>query len=122
MGWQLRDRLMNESILCMNGTLQTVYDQQMEINRLKKLVNSTRNVDISNAIEGKEIEIVGTLKYRIKAHACLHILNYLLLPDRTFSFCLFVCFDLGFHTRNPVIKYRPDASCMSHMEAHAEMP
>ena len=36
--------------------------------------------------------------------------------------CLFVCFDLGFHTRNPVIKYRPDASCMSHMEARAEMP
>ena len=35
--------------------------------------------------------------------------------------CLF-CFDLGFHTRNPVIKYRPDASCMSYMEARAEMP
>ena len=34
----------------------------------------------------------------------------------------FVCFDLGFHTRNPVIKYRPDASCMSYMEARAEMP
>ena len=33
-----------------------------------------------------------------------------------------VCFDLGFHTRNPVIKYRPDASCMSYMEARAEMP
>ena len=32
------------------------------------------------------------------------------------------CFDLGFHTRNPVIKYRPDASCMSYMEARAEMP
>ena len=35
---------------------------------------------------------------------------------------MFVCFDLGFHTRNPVIKYRPDASCMSYMEARAEMP
>ena len=33
-----------------------------------------------------------------------------------------VCFDLGFHTRNPVIKYWPDASCMSYMEARAEMP
>ena len=32
------------------------------------------------------------------------------------------CFDLGFHTRNPIIKYRPDASCMSYMEARAEMP
>ena len=43
--------------------------------------------------------------------------------QETFLFaCLFVCFDLGFHTRNPVIKYRPDASCMSHMEARAEMP
>ena len=39
------------------------------------------------------------------------------------NLCLFfVCFDLGFHTRNPVIKYRPDASCMSYMEARAEMP
>ena len=36
-------------------------------------------------------------------------------------FCFF-CFDLGFHTRNPVIKYRPDASCMSYMEARVEMP
>jgi alanine racemase len=54
-GWQLRDRLMNESILCMNGTLQTVYDQQNEINRLRKVVNSMKsmdNVDFSNAIEG----------------------------------------------------------------------
>ena len=33
-----------------------------------------------------------------------------------------VCFDLGFHTSNPEIKYRPDASCMSYMEAHAEAP
>ena len=39
-----------------------------------------------------------------------------------YLFVLFVCFDLGFHTRNPVIKYRPDASCMSYMEARAEMP
>ena len=37
--------------------------------------------------------------------------------------CLFVfCFDLGLHTSNPVIKYRPDTSCMSYMEALAEMP
>ena len=35
---------------------------------------------------------------------------------------VFFCFDLGFHTSNPVIKYRPDASCMSYMEARAEMP
>jgi len=37
-------------------------------------------------------------------------------------FPLFVCFDLGFHTSNPVIKYRPDASCMSHMEARQKCP
>ena len=46
---------MNESILCMNGTLQTVYDQQNEINRLRKVVNSMKSgdhVDFSNAIEG----------------------------------------------------------------------
>ena len=39
----------------MNGTLQTVYDQQNEINRLRKVVNSMKsmdNVDFSNAIEG----------------------------------------------------------------------
>ena len=37
--------------------------------------------------------------------------------------CLFVfCFDLGFHTNNPVMKYRPDASVMSYVEARAEMP
>ena len=37
---------------------------------------------------------------------------------------LFDCFDLGFQVsnRNPVIEYRPDPSCMSYMEAHAEMP
>ena len=40
----------------------------------------------------------------------------------TLNNILFVCFDLGFHTRNPVIKYRLDASCMSYMEARAEMP
>ena len=39
-----------------------------------------------------------------------------------YGIVLFVCFDLGFQTRNPVIKYRPDASCMSYMEARAEMP
>ena len=38
------------------------------------------------------------------------------------DFVLFVCFDLGFHTSNPVIKYQPDASCMSYMEARADMP
>ena len=40
----------------MNGTLQTVYDQQNEINRLRKVVNSMKSgdhVDFSNAIEGK---------------------------------------------------------------------
>ena len=31
-------------------------------------------------------------------------------------------FYLDFHTNNPVIKYRPDASCMSYMAALAEMP
>ena len=35
---------------------------------------------------------------------------------------MFVCFDLGFHNSNPVIKYRHDATCMSYMEARAEMP
>ena len=40
---------------------------------------------------------------------------------KLFHYSLFVCFDLGFHTRNPVIKYRPDASSMSYMEARAEM-
>mgnify|MGYP006064256827 CR=1 FL=1 len=28
---------------------------------------------------------MGTLKYRIKARACLHVLNFLPHPDRTFS-------------------------------------
>ena len=56
-----------------------------------------------------------------------HFIDFWLffLPTRLIrncTFILFVCFDLGFHTRNPVIKYRPDASCMSHMEARAEMP
>ena len=32
-GIQLKDRLMSESIMCMNGTLRTVYDQQKEITR-----------------------------------------------------------------------------------------
>ena len=32
------------------------------------------------------------------------------------------CFDLGFHISNPVIEYRLDPSCMSYMEARAEMP
>ena len=35
---------------------------------------------------------------------------------------VFFCFDLGFQISNPVIKYQPDPSCMSHMEARAEMP
>ena len=34
----------------------------------------------------------------------------------------FVCFDLGFQISNPVIEYQPDPSCMSYMEARAEMP
>ena len=37
-------------------------------------------------------------------------------------YLLFICFDLGFHTSNPVIKYRADVSCMSYMEARAELP
>ena len=54
---------MNESILCMNGTLQTVYDQQNEINRLRKVVNSMKsmdNVDFSNAIEGIVLTLIQT--------------------------------------------------------------
>ena len=35
--------------------------------------------------------------------------------------CLF-CFDLSFQISNPVIEYRPDPSCISYMEACAEMP
>ena len=35
--------------------------------------------------------------------------------------CLF-CFDLGFQISNPVIEYQPITSCMSYMEAYAEMP
>ena len=30
--------------------------------------------------------------------------------------------DLGFQISNPVIHYRPDPSCMSNMEARAEVP
>ena len=37
------------------------------------------------------------------------------------SVCLF-CFDLDFKISDPVIEYRPDPSCMSYMEACAEMP
>ena len=36
-------------------------------------------------------------------------------------FFLFV-FDLGFHTCNPVIKYQPDASCMSSMSGENNCP
>ena len=39
-----------------------------------------------------------------------------------FFMVLIVCFDLGFQISNPVIKYRPNPSCMSYMEARAEMP
>ena len=35
---------------------------------------------------------------------------------------LFVCFDLGLQISNPVIEYQSDPSCMSYMEARAEMP
>ena len=48
--------------------------------------------------------------------------NKMQCAAQTLSFVCFVCFDLGFHTSNPVIKYRSDASCMSYMEARAEMP
>ena len=34
----------------------------------------------------------------------------------------FVCFDLEFKISNPVIKYQYDPSCMSFMEAPAELP
>ena len=35
---------------------------------------------------------------------------------------VFFCFDLGLQISNPVIKYQPDPSCMSQMEALEEMP
>ena len=65
----------------------------------------------------------GTISYAggYQVHLDL-ILNTVIPRTECFLPCLFVCFDLGFHTRIPVIKYRPDASCMSYMEACAEMP
>ena len=63
MGWQLRDKLMNESILCMNGTLQTVYDQQNEINRLRQVVNSLTN-SLKNGINFESVkEIQGNSQF-----------------------------------------------------------
>ena len=44
-GNQLKDHLMNESILCMNGTLRTVHDQQKEIARMKNFMNSMNLLD-----------------------------------------------------------------------------
>ena len=38
------------------------------------------------------------------------------------KFISFVCFYLGLQISKPVIKYWPDPSCMSHMEARAEIP
>ena len=45
----------------------------------------------------------------------VHDLYWSFGPSKT------VCFDLGFQIINPVIEYHPDPSCMSCMEAHAEM-
>jgi len=46
MGNQLKDHLMNESILCMNGTLRTVHDQQKEIARMKHFMNSMKDMSV----------------------------------------------------------------------------
>ena len=54
---------MNESILCMNGTLQTVYDQQNEINRLRQVVNSLTN-SLKNGINFESVkEIQGNSQF-----------------------------------------------------------
>ena len=37
-------------------------------------------------------------------------------PVAATIFSLFIFFDLGFQISNPVIKYQPEPSCMSHME------
>ena len=43
---------MNESILCMNGTLRTVHDQQKEIARLKQFMGSIKDVSILDSPKG----------------------------------------------------------------------
>ena len=43
LGFQLKDHLLAESILCMNGTLRAVYDQQKEITRLKQRIDGSGN-------------------------------------------------------------------------------
>ena len=55
-GNQLKDHLMNESILCMNGTLRTVHDQQKEIARLKQLMDSIRDVSILDSPRGRAFQ------------------------------------------------------------------
>ena len=52
-GNQLKDHLMNESILCMNGTLRTVHDQQKEIARMKHFMNSMKDMSVLDSPKRK---------------------------------------------------------------------
>jgi hypothetical protein len=52
-GNQLKDHLMNESILCMNGTLRAVHDQQKEIARMKHFMNSMKDMSVLDSPKGK---------------------------------------------------------------------
>ena len=60
------------------------------------------------------------------AYSNFSIIEFVMIGSKSSDYGRLVgrlfCFDLGFHTSNPVIKYRPDASCMSYMEPRAEMP
>ena len=56
-GNQLKDHLMNESILCMNGTLRTVHDQQKEIARMKHFMNSMKDMSVLDSPKGKICDI-----------------------------------------------------------------
>merc|ERR1712004_940116 len=40
LGSRLKDKLMNESIMCMNESFKLVYEQQHEMSRLKKMVET----------------------------------------------------------------------------------
>ena len=51
-GNQLKDHLMNESILCMNGTLRTVHDQQKAIARLTHVMDSIKDKSILDSPKG----------------------------------------------------------------------
>ena len=55
---QLKDHIINESILCMNGTLRTVYDQQKEISKLKQLVSETNSRSSSSLIEDSMRDLI----------------------------------------------------------------